>query len=103
MCDGTTSFIHMGTAARIINAPAPAMKRKKINSPTLTLPPRKAPEMMIRIAETAIAHLRPNLSATIGRQRVPKNPPVWKRPFIVEMRSVPLLLVARSKYVINDG
>jgi hypothetical protein len=93
----------MGTAARIIKAPAPAMKRKNMNSPTLTLPPRKAPETMIKIAETAMAHLRPNLSATMGRHKVPRNPPVWNRPFIVEMRSVPLLLVPRLKYKINDG
>jgi hypothetical protein len=74
-----------------------------MNSPTLTLPPKKAPETMIRMAEKAIAHLRPHLSATRGRHRVPKNPPVWNRPFMVEIRSVPFFLVPSSKYVLKDG
>jgi hypothetical protein len=41
----------MGTAAKIINALAPATKRKAINMPTLTLPVMTAPEMMARIAD----------------------------------------------------
>ena len=47
--------------------------------------------------------MRPNLSATTGRHKVPRKPPVWKRPFMVEMRSVPFFLVARSKYAMKDG
>ena len=40
-----------GTAARIMNAPAPAMNRKKMNSPMLVLPARKAPDITQRIAD----------------------------------------------------
>jgi len=110
-----------GTAARIENAPAPATKRNAMNSPTWVLPARTAPETRFSSAAcevfsylelprgfsrwltTAIAHFLPHLSATVGRRSDPITPPVWKRPFIVEIRSVPLLLVARLKYSMNVG
>jgi hypothetical protein len=119
---------HTGTAARIMNADAPAKKRKTRNSAMLVLPAKKAPDTMAVMADwsavswfvtypsifrchlrllqlltTAIAHFRPHLSATQGRERVPMTPPVWKRPFMEEMRSTPLLRVAKSKYSIKDG
>jgi hypothetical protein len=80
-----------------------------------------APEMIARMADcdyvrnetidgstlsrltTAHAHLRPHLSATVGSSIVPITPPVWNRPFIVDIRSVPSERVARSKYSMNDG
>jgi hypothetical protein len=37
-------------AARIMNALAPAIKRKKMNSPMLVLPARKAPDKIANIA-----------------------------------------------------
>lgn len=45
----------------------------------------------------AIPHFRPNLSAISGRRRVPMTPPAWNNPFIVEIKSVPLLFVSSSK------
>lgn len=38
-----------GIAPRIMKADAPAMKRKKMNSPISVLPARNAPEMMFRM------------------------------------------------------
>jgi len=34
---------------------------------------------------------------------VPITPPAWNNPFIVAIKSVPSLLVARSKYAMKDG
>jgi len=83
-----------------------------MNSPIFVLPARKAPETMFKIAAcrcqlalrlamknrtTESAHFLPQRSATVGNKSVPRTPPAWKRPFMVEMRPVPLDRVSRAK------
>lgn len=68
-----------------------------------TLPVITAPDTISSIQGTAHPHLRPHLSAIQGMVRVPMTPPVWKRPFVDEMRSVALGRVSSFMYLMNEG
>ena len=106
MLGGTTSFIHTGTAARIINAPAPLTKRKTMNMAICTDPARSAPANIVIMADTAIAILRPHLSARKEVLNTARKPPAWYRPFIVAMSWLALLEAsgpARLKYARKLG
>lgn len=74
---GVTSFIQIGTADKIMNAPAPEKNRNTMNMATCTLPASNAPEISVISALTPMAALRPHLSANQLTVKTPRKPPTW--------------------------
>lgn len=100
---GTSSVIQSGMEPKSMNEPNPEKKRKTRNMAIWTDPANRAPEITIKIAGTVMAALRPKRSPMKLIARAPKNAPAWNKPFMLEIRLVPLDLVSRSKYSRKEG